>query len=366
MAYRVSLVVLAAVTAACADTRGRDDEGSGSISIGSAPTATASVSDTGIEPGTDDASEGDDADPDGGPAGPVLDVGAEGNGSGADEGSSGEGCQKVDFLFVIDNSGSMGDEQDSLIASFPGFMQTIQTTLTDAQDYHILVTDTDAAWGGECTILCDFFGGTCPDIPSYPCDTGAPSVCDTTLGAGVTYPLGSDATNQPCAFSSGMRYMDTTQPDLSAAFQCAAKVGSDGDGNEKAMSAMVGALSEELALPGGCNEAFVRDDAILVVTLITDEEDKGSTGIPEGWYANIIASKGGDATAIVMLGLINDADQPAPLCPAETEDAVKLRTFIDMFPNKIRGSVCEPSYNSFFEDAVALIDQTCDDFVPAG
>jgi hypothetical protein len=267
---------------------------------------------------------------------------------------------------VIDNSGSMSDEQDSLIASFPGFMQTIQATLTDAQDYHIMVTDTDQVWGGECTILCDFFGGTCPDIPTYPCDTGAPSVCDTTLGAGVTYPLGSDATNQPCAFSSGARYMDTTQPDLSAAFQCAAKVGSDGDGNEKAMSAMVGALSEELAMPGGCNEGFVRDDAILVVTLITDEEDKGSTGIPEGWYANIIASKGGDATAIVMLGLINDADQPAPLCPAETEDAVKLRTFIDMFPNKIRGSVCEPSYNSFFEEAVALIDQTCDDFVPAG
>jgi hypothetical protein len=260
----------------------------------------------------------------------------------------------------------MSDEQDSLISSFPGFIQTIQATLTDAQDYHVLVTDTDAAWGGECPLLCGFFGGTCPDIPSYPCDSGPPSTCDTTLGAGVNYPLGSDATNQLCNFSSGARYMDTTQPDLSAAFQCAAKVGSDGDGNEKAMSAMVGALSEELAMPGGCNDGFVRDDAILVVTLITDEEDKGSTGVPEGWYANIIASKKGDATAVVMLGLINDRDQPAPLCPAETEDAVKLRTLVEMFPNHIRGSVCEPNYNAFFEDAVALIDQACDDFVPAG
>jgi len=35
-----------------------------------------------------------------------------------------------------------------------------------------------------------------------------------------------------------------------------------------------------------------------------------------------------------------------------------------MFPNSIRGSVCEPSYNGFFQDAVDLIDTTCEDFVP--
>jgi hypothetical protein len=338
---------------ACADAREPDAATSASASISISVSAGTDV-DTSAD-GSGAASD----DPG------VLDVAAEGAGS-ADDGGSGQGCKKVDFLFVIDNSGSMSDEQDSLIASFPGFIQTIQTTLTDAQDYHVLVTDTDAAWGGECPLLCGFFNGTCPDIPSYPCDAGPPSVCDTTLGAGVTYPLGSDATNQLCAFTSGHRFMDATQPDLSAAFQCAAKVGSDGDGNEKAMSALVGALSEELALPGGCNEDFIRDDAILVVTFITDEEDKGSTGLPEGWFANVIASKKGDEAAVVMLGLINDADQPAPLCPADTEDAVKLRTFVEMFPNSIRGSVCEPSYNAFFEQAVALIDQTCDDFVPAG
>ena len=109
-----------------------------------------------------------------------------------------------------------------------------------------------------------------------------------------------------------------------------------------------------------------RDDAILVITMITDEEDHGSTGVPEGWFANVIASKKVDATSIVMLVLINDPDQPAPVCPPETEDPLKLRTFVEMFPNHIRGSICEISYNAFFEEAVALIDQTCDDFTPAG
>ncbi|MBK6922000.1 MAG: hypothetical protein IPH07_31675 [Deltaproteobacteria bacterium] len=297
--------------------------------------------------------------------GSVFDVAAEGGGQ-ASVGDGATGCKKVDFLFVIDNSSSMSEEQDALIASFPGFIQTIQSTLTDAQDHHIMVTDTDAAWGGDCSLLCGFFGGFCPSIPDYPCATGAPSVCDATLGAGVTYPIGSHATNHRCNFATGARYMDSSEPDLSGAFQCAARVGSDGESDEMAMSAMVGALSEDLGAPGSCNEGFVRDDAILVVTIITDEEDKGSTGTPEGWYANIVASKKGDASAVVMLGLINDVDQPAPSCSAQVEDAVKLRSFVEMFPNHTRGSVCAPSFNSFFEDAVALIDQTCDEFVPAG
>jgi hypothetical protein len=259
----------------------------------------------------------------------------------------------------------MSDEQDSLIASFPGFMQTIESTLTDAQDYHVMVVDTDAAWGGDCQTQCALVG-FCASIPDYPCGTGAPTACDATLGAGVIYPIGSDSSDRRCNFATGARYIDTTEPDISTAFQCAAKVGSDGDGDEMAMSAMVGALSAELGQAGGCNAGFIREDAILVVTLITDEEDKGSTGIPEGWYANIVASKKGDANAVVVLGLINDRDQPAPLCSAEVEDAVKLRTVLEMFPNHIRGSVCEPSYNAFFEGAVALVDQACGEFVPPG
>ncbi|MBX7081655.1 MAG: hypothetical protein K1X88_20805 [Nannocystaceae bacterium] len=342
--------------AACGDTGGRDAPQTGS--------GVGSLSSAGSDGGADAAS-GQASDDGPGSGGLVLDVGAATQAS-AEEGGGGEGCHKVDFLFVIDNSSSMGDEQDALITSFPGFMLTIQNTLTDAQDYHVMVVDTDALWGGECELLCNFFGGVCPDNPAYPCGQGPPSPCDATLGAGVTYPLGGDATNMQCNFSSGLRFMDITEPDLPAAFQCAAKVGSDGDSDEKAASSMVSALSEELSQPGACNEGFIRDDAILVITMITDEEDKGSTGTPEGWYANVIASKKGDANAVVMLGLINDRDQPAPVCPAESEDAVKLRTLVEMFPNHIRGSVCEISFNGFFEEAVALIDQTCDEFTPAG
>jgi hypothetical protein len=349
-----------ALGAGCApDGREDDPFASGPMPVSVGPVGTGGE---GEGSATDTADTAPGEGPEGGD-GPKLDVAAPETEGPGDDGNNGEGCEKVDFLFVIDNSGSMGDNQDSLIASFPGFIQSIQSTLTEAQDYHIMVVDTDAQWGGECQLLCPLFFNVCPDIPAYPCGV-VPDACDSTLGGGVVHTMASDAPNVPCNFSTGARYMDTTEPDLTAAFQCAAKVGSDGDGSERQMGAMVGALSEDLAQPGGCNEGFVRQDAILVVTVITDEEDAASNGNPAGWYANVTASKFGDANAIVMLGLINDTDAAMPVCPADSQDPVNLRTFVDMFPNSIRGSVCGASYNEFFQQAVDLIDTTCDEFVP--
>lgn len=355
---RRTTMTWAMVLAAGCGQDGRNDDpfASGPASVG-VPT-----SGPGGDGPTDTAGGGDGSGPGGGGDGPKLDV-ALGDTEALDDGGNAEGCEKVDFLFVIDNSGSMGDNQDSLIASFPGFIQSIQSTLTDAQDYHIMVVDTDAQWGGECELLCPLFFNTCPDIPQYPCGI-VPDPCNATLGGGVVHTMASDAPNVPCNFSTGARYMDSTEPDLTAAFQCAAKVGSDGDGSERQMGAMVGALSDDLAQPGSCNEGFVRQDAILVVTIITDEEDAASNGTPAGWYANVIASKLADATAIVMLGLINDTDAAVPVCPADSQDPLNIRTFVDMFPNSIRGSVCAASYNDFFQQAVDLIDTTCDEFVP--
>jgi hypothetical protein len=100
--------------------------------------------------------DGDPGDGDGDP-GPKLDV--IGNDEGvptADDGANGDGCQKVDFLFVIDNSGSMLEEQDNLAGSFPSFINSISTTLDAAQDYHIMVIDTDAWVYASCGFLCGF------------------------------------------------------------------------------------------------------------------------------------------------------------------------------------------------------------------
>ncbi len=280
------------------------------------------------------------------------------------------GCGKVDFLFVIDNSGSMGDNQDNLIASFPGFITTLATTLPN-DDYHIMVVDTDAGQqigAAQCKTQCE----NDPQlefcnvlIPPYqaPCNP-PPTECDEWLGGGVNFPTGGGASNYFCDFFGGNRYIISTEPSLATKFQCAAKVGDDGDGSERPAEAMVNALSFELNQPGGCNEGFLRDDALLVITIITDEPDTNSNGIPQGWVANVVAAKKGDETRVVVLGLLTDPLEPNPVCSPEHGHAPQLREFVESFTYGSIASVCEPNYGSFFQQAVSVIDTACCEFTP--
>ena len=307
------------------------------------------------------------------------------------DGDDESGCDKVDFLFVIDNSGSMGPFQENLVSNFPGFINTIQNTLDEAQDYHIMVVDTDPTPPIDCPALCEQAetdgcldaAGTCPLFPDpndpnpnfgcflqcpvmLECST-APGACNApvepdaceVMGAGVTYPRGSDASNTDCNFASGKRYMNADEPDLQTAFSCAARVGTAASGaSEQPMGAIVEAVT-----PGRpafeCNEDFIRDDAILVVTFITDEDDDagdGSDGTVEGWRQALIAAKNGDPEAVVVLGLFGGSG-----CG---EDSLRLTQFVDSWEDRgLQGSVCG-DYQSFFAEAVGLIDTTCDEFIP--
>ena len=115
------------------------------------------------------------------------------------------------------------------------------------------------------------------------------------LGAGKAEdPLGA-----ACGIIDDRRWMTDQQPDLVGTFECAALVGAGGDGNERPMEAMTTAITVENEM-GACNEGFLRDDAILVVTFITDEEDTGSLGTPDGWKNTLVAAKNGNEEAIVV------------------------------------------------------------------
>ncbi len=308
-----------------------------------------------------------------------LDVDAQ---TGADAGDD-TGCRKADFLFVIDNSASMEDEQDNLIASFPGFISTIQATLA-AQDYHILVVDTDASGGTGSSVICTNDVCECEPVPAccetacnigtscneIPCNMVPGSACDGTLGAGKVFR--SDGT---LCMHEDPRFMSKADEGLGDKFACVGEVGTFGDGNEQPMAAMLLAVGEPMGAPAGCNEGFLRDDAILVVTFITDEEDEfKSPGDPMSWHDDLVAAKLGNDDSVVVLGLFGDNDQPDAICEQLTgegvigaEAGVRLRTFTEAFGDHgIVGSVCTADYNDFFAQAVGIIDTTCDDFVPPG
>ena len=322
------------------------------------PTVDPETSDSN---GDGDGDEGDgDGDPGDGDPGPKLDVvGDEEGMMTAGDVGDGDGSQKVDFLFVIDNSGSMLEEQTALSNSFPAFINSIQSTLDQAQEYHIMVIDTDHWVHAGCALLCGF-----PPLPGlcvgYECGVTVPEQCEDILGAGVTHPKGADASNMDCNFQNGLRFMTDQEPNLVGAFQCAARVGTGStDDPERPMEAMVQAVGNSPQIQT-CNNGFLRDDAILVVTFITDEDDNagdGSSGDVNTWRQALIDAKNGDDTSIVALGLFGGNG-----C---AEDSPRLTSFVDSWGDKgFYGSICSNDYDAFFQEAVDIIDTTCDEFTP--
>jgi hypothetical protein len=269
-----------------------------------------------------------------------------GEASSGDSGVGSEGCARVDFLFVIDDSLSMEGEQAALTAAFPAFIATIESTLPTS-DYHIMVVDTDAA--GRCSpAMCTH--ETCQAANKHAC-MKVFDACDTTRGAGVVHPSGAFTANKVCPFEPGKRYLLGSDPQLTANFTCAAEVGTAGDPSERPLDAMVEAVSATLEAPGACNEGFLRDDAILVVTFISDDEKIEDINTAQQTYDALVAAKGGDADRIVMLGLIPPGCGPGGLHWAQ---------LIGLFGKRgIQGQVCSPDYNGFFQSAVATILDTC-------
>lgn len=304
---------------------------------------------------------------------PRLDVATSKFDVSSDPDGADQGCKRVDFLFIVDNSPSMEDEQASLIASFPDFIATIEERLEVANDYHVMVTDVDPWMYQPCEDSCPNPLPKCIDLPGFEC--GVIPECEDEFGAGIVETRGENSRNRSCDFVGGNRYMTTAEPDLVASFTCAAQVGTGSMYQpEQPMDALMGAVSEEINLPGGCNAGFLRHDAILVVTFLTDEDDGegDSTLDPTAWKQAVVDAKYGDETAVVMLGLFGDQDLPNPVCPPYNpyqvdgaQPSPRLREFLDLWGDQgLFGSICADNYDPFFQEAVELIDSTCDGFVP--
>ena len=290
-----------------------------------------------------------------------------------------QGCQKVDFLFVLDRSGSMLNEQDNLKGSFPGLVAALQEKV-QGRDYHIMVVDTDAfgfcspkdaEYNGHCgevcveingNLNCQPINGLCSENDHYACNPNNFDTCDETLGAGVINPAGNAASNRVCELTSGERYIDATQPNLEDAFTCIASVGLAGAESERPMDAMVAALSDGLNESGGCNQGFLRDDAILVITFLSDDPLYEDSGTPQQWKDAVVAAKGGNEDAIAVLGLgptPPDCIGGATGAPV-TSAGAHWREFVALWgDNGQWGSVCEPDYSPFFDSAAQLIGDVC-------
>jgi hypothetical protein len=155
--------------------------------------------------------------------------------------------RKLDLLFMIDNSRSMAEEQQTLRENFPLFMRELAAIPDGLPDLHLAVISSDVGAGGINIDSCHPEG-----------QRGRFLVRD---GCGL------DASREHFLAVAGDRQNFTG--DLATAFSCIANLGTAGCGYEHQLQAIRLALSDL----NPENAGFLRPDAYLAIVILTDEDD---------------------------------------------------------------------------------------------
>lgn len=166
--------------------------------------------------------------------------------------------QKTDILFVIDNSGSMSEEQSAVATELPAFLDELQRGGGVAQDFRVGVITT--------SVYRRAFVNNTDEYIEY------------TAESGRLRPV-PDSNGGPTA----ERYIDSSDPQLLEKFGRLVKQGVEGSGQETPFEAVRLAVASPLAtqpLAEGGNEGFLRDGARLLVVVVSDEDDCSSTQRP--------------------------------------------------------------------------------------
>jgi hypothetical protein len=193
--------------------------------------------------------------------------------------------RNVDILFVVDDSGSMKEEQDSLAQNFPRFIQRLSTLQGGLPSVHIGVVSTDVGTGTDKVGSCNAKG-----------DDGH-LLTNNCGGVNGSYLVDVDA-------PGGGRTQNYTG-DLAQLFACMAHLGTGGCGAEQPLESMRLALDPAR----GTNPGFLRDDAYLAVVIISDEDDC-STKDRSIWTRNL--STGRLLYQCTQYGISCDGDVMTP------------------------------------------------------
>lgn len=213
----------------------------------------------------------------------IADAGSDAGPDAGPDADSDAGCEPtglpLDLLVMVDDSGSMAAEQEALADAMPELVRVLATgdvepdgveDFTPVTDLHVGVVSSDMGIGGYSIENCTDPDGDDGVLLHEP----SPDIagCATVYPTFLTYGAGSG--------------LSTFRMD----FSCIATLGIDGCGLEQQLEAVLKALtpaSSSVRFSGdttghgdGENAGFLRDDSLLVVLLVTDEDDC-STGTPD-------------------------------------------------------------------------------------
>lgn len=216
-------------------------------------------------------------------------------------------CNEIDLLFVIDNSGTMGEEQLNLAANFPLLVEKLEN-IEDSEgnrvnpSVNIMVTTSDMGHP-----LCTPF-----QKADYTPRQGAPVYqgCNARInrftGLEMEDPtVITEACTQNCPVdvAPGQPFIhfdvagsNVPNDDVGAALSCIGPQGIDGCGYEAPLESMLQAINQEACWndpeQDRCDDieeweplkkGFLREDAVLAVVIITDESDCSVT--PPGGFS---------------------------------------------------------------------------------
>lgn len=242
---------------------------------------------------------------------------------------------KVDVLFVIDDSFSMGDDQQRLREELP---KVVQIATDWAQDYHIGITTTDTL-----QVRGEFVG-----FPRYADTATDPMAFAANLlvgTAGYYIEKGLEAAYLAL-------YNRSAQTDLVCDPAVPAQCGRDDEG--------LGLL----CVAGTCagrNSGFLRDDAELVIIIVSDEEDSSPQTV--GWYVDRFADlkRPGSGVGVVVhsvvvtpAGCLGGFGTPGQRY-VQTSEATLGRVI----------SICAPDFGAEFEKVAVRTFGLKDRFYPS-
>jgi hypothetical protein len=220
---------------------------------------------------------------------------------------------EADILFVVDNSGSMADEQSLLAAGFNSFISEIESTGTD---FHIGVVTTE-------------FQHSDPKRGRL---LGSPSVL-------------------------------TANDDYERLFQERVHVGIEGSGKEQGLEAASYALSSVMTT--GPNAGFLRENASLLVVVVSDEDDCSDAGrlgadddgskcyiwsdqlIPVGNYVTDLQAQKADPTRVKVAGIVGP-DTTGSVCQDETMPGKRYEQAAAMTAG-MTSSICQGDWSVFMD-----------------
>jgi hypothetical protein len=192
---------------------------------------------------------------------------------------------KVDILFVVDNSGSMGEEQSNLRTNFRDFAQIAQT------------------WT-------------------------------------VNYQIGVITTDSP-RLQGNPLIIRPTDPDPVAEFGSNANVGTSGSGTEQGLEMAYRALSDPLIT--GHNAGILRADASLEVIVVSDEEDQSPQSLD--FYISFFYSiKGAQNTSLFHFSAIAGDVPNGCNSGAGSAEAGRRYEEVARRTGGVFGSICDASF----------------------